>query len=249
MSIYIPISNFFVPCAARMCDLYNNVHIKCISYQTEYYSDEFFKSFNIPMPSHLKNAVNKRKAEYLAGRWCAQKALDKLGVKNAVIHQGSHRCPSWPEGIVGSITHSAGFAACAVTRKDSDSTYLGIDFEIIPSIETVKAVQAQAFSLIERSRLQSLIKGSNIDESLVTLLIFSAKESFFKAMYPKVQAYFGFHALEFMDWNWETQCLHFFVQRRLIPGAWDQDFISIRFSIFPQGIFTILFENGERVGL
>jgi len=45
----------------------------------------------------------KRLADFSTGRYCAIKALEQLGIQDAIIPIGEDRAPIWPEGIVGSI--------------------------------------------------------------------------------------------------------------------------------------------------
>src|SRR5215469_6693525 len=51
-----------------------------------------------------------RAAEFMAGRWCAHRALERLGCPEVVIGSGLHGEPCWPEGFTGSITHKPGTA-------------------------------------------------------------------------------------------------------------------------------------------
>ena len=60
----------------------------------------------LALPVTLDKAVQKRKAEFLAGRYCARAALAQLDGSLAVnIGIGANREPLWPPGFVGSITH------------------------------------------------------------------------------------------------------------------------------------------------
>jgi enterobactin synthetase component D len=236
------ISDFFLPALDRAIGAISKVHFESVKFRIKNYSDELFEQVGVSFPKSLKNAVIKRKAEYLAGRWCAQKVLKKLGIKDIDIHADCNRCPKWPEGIMGSITHCDNIAICAATQIRSDFAYIGIDLEVIPSRSTLQGVQTLILTPHEIMRIRSQSYLEGIDESTATMLIFSAKESFFKAIYPKVQAYFGFEVLEFVNWNWNAQKINFFVHRELISDVWLQDFISIRFYICQRRIFTLLFE-------
>lgn len=55
-------------------------HIVChsISFNVSQYHQNSFLEHGIDEPITLKKAVNKRKAEYLAGRYVAREALKKL---------------------------------------------------------------------------------------------------------------------------------------------------------------------------
>ena len=77
---------------------------------------------------YVKAAIPRRRQEFLAGRCCAREALQKLGVAPASLPSNSDRTPSWPAGVVGSITHSTDHCAAAVARA-SQFASLGIDLE------------------------------------------------------------------------------------------------------------------------
>jgi hypothetical protein len=62
----------------------------------------------------LRNSVPKRQAEFVAGRICAREALTGWGHDNVVVGIGAHREPIWPQGLLGSITHCADYAAAVV---------------------------------------------------------------------------------------------------------------------------------------
>ena len=64
----------------------------------------------------IANAVDKRRLEFTTARACARVALGKLGLPPVPIVPGPRGAPRWPAGVVGSITHCAGYRACAVAR-------------------------------------------------------------------------------------------------------------------------------------
>src|ERR1700716_1803425 len=66
------------------------------------------------LPQPLRHAVPNRQREFLAGRLCAAQALRCLGADSTHVGMAGDRAPVWPDGVVGSITHSGGFAAAAV---------------------------------------------------------------------------------------------------------------------------------------
>jgi 4'-phosphopantetheinyl transferase EntD len=69
-------------------------------------------------PPAVARAVLRRRSEHLAGRRCAVRALamhlGRDSVNVGMIGTGPHRVPIWPQGTIGSITHSGNYAAAAV---------------------------------------------------------------------------------------------------------------------------------------
>src|SRR5262245_28830029 len=64
----------------------------------------------------VRAAVDKRRREFTTARVCARAALAKLGYPPIPILPGKRGAPTWPDGVVGSMTHCAGYRAAAVAR-------------------------------------------------------------------------------------------------------------------------------------
>lgn len=79
-------------------------------------------------PDLVANAVESRRREFVTARRCAREGLAKLGHAPVAIRSGPMRDPQWPAGIVGSITHTRGFRAAAVSSRSVLSS-IGIDTE------------------------------------------------------------------------------------------------------------------------
>ena len=168
-------------------------------YDKCHYHRNLFKELRIRYPSSLRNSVAKRESEYLAGRFVAMFALRKLGVVVDDIMIGKNRAPIWPDAVVGSITHTGHTALCAVGLKKSNR-YLGIDLEDWINSEMLAEVSSQLINQKE----QLFLKNSNINYQKALTLVFSAKESLFKALYPLVGDYFDFDAVEIFDISMES---------------------------------------------
>ncbi|WP_428243386.1 4'-phosphopantetheinyl transferase family protein [Gynuella sp.] len=153
------------------------------------YDDSAPQLFSISPPAGFERFVGKRKAEFVAGRVCAQKALGHLGVHGAQIAIGANRAPVWPAGILGSISHSHEYACCvAASTPDSTLNGIGIDAEQIMSAERADKLYGHIVSESEKHYLQTL----NCSWPTALTLVFSAKESLFKTLYPAVLQYFDF---------------------------------------------------------
>lgn len=135
----------------------------------------------------IGNAVAKRRREFATGRACARAALAKLGVPPQAVPSGPRGAPQWPAGIVGSITHCDGFRASAAARS-SDRVTVGIDAERDEPLPD--GILGDVTLPEERAMLRQLTRENpavNWDR-----LLFSAKESIYKAWYPLAESWLGF---------------------------------------------------------
>ncbi len=145
----------------------------------------------LALPVTLDKAVQKRKAEFLAGRYCARAALAQLDGSLAVnIGIGANREPLWPPGFVGSITHTHGYASAIVARQ-AQVRALGLDSESWIDAQKVASVSPQILSPRDNHTGQMHLFDS---PSHYLTLVFSAKESLFKCLFPLVNRFFDFQA-------------------------------------------------------
>jgi 4'-phosphopantetheinyl transferase EntD len=131
-----------------------------------------------------------RRREFAAGRDCARRAMRELGLPGGPVLRGARRAPLWPEGVVGAITHSDGFCAAAVARS-SDLAGLGLDAEREAPLS--ERALARICSPREIDALRAL---SGQAPEHWGNVVFSAKESVYKAYFPLTGVFIGFRDAE-----------------------------------------------------
>lgn len=127
----------------------------------------------------VARAVASRRAEFTAVRHCARTALSELGVEYEPLVPGYRGAPRWPDGVVGSMTHCAGFRAAAVARAGVLAS-LGIDAE--PDRPLRPGMLASLALPGERARVAEL--AAHRPGVAWDRLLFSAKEAVYKAWFP-----------------------------------------------------------------
>jgi len=164
--------------------------IHTLTYNPPAYHDELYNHYAILKPTELPMWIPERRTQFLAGRLVAQEALSALTDSVQQIFIGKRRQPIWPTGITGSISHSGYLSIAAIKQTINLRSGLGIDIQSIIDVET----QANIASTIITSDENILIKNSadKLSESILFTLVFSAKESFFKALFNTVGEYFNF---------------------------------------------------------
>ncbi len=200
----IPINDFFM----------EGINVSCVKFRPNLYNDGLFEKLGVEFPEQLQKSVVKRRAEYLAGRWCAINSLSQMGIYDWQISTGEHRDPLWPSDTLGSISHCSDYAI-ATTSDNSRCLGIGIDIEEIISAETMKNIRSQIINKDEEKLISTLNTDSK--EKWFTLC-FSAKESFFKAVYPVVKCYFGFEAVSVTGIDTQNSTLQLKLNFSLCPA-------------------------------
>ena len=134
----------------------------------------------------VERAAPRRIREFATGRLAARRALDALGLPDHAIPRADGRAPCWPAGVVGSITHTRDLAVAGAALA-ADVCGLGIDLEGAERVGP--ELHARLFTARERAELDP-------HDAARAALLFSAKEAGYKAVYPNVGRFIGFHEAE-----------------------------------------------------
>jgi enterobactin synthetase component D len=110
------------------------------------------------------------------------------------------RAPIWPEGIVGSITHTAGFAAAAAAWA-ADIPGLGIDSERI--IDPAMAGDIADVCMVDEATLFEAAHGRSFCEFCT--FVFSAKEAVFKCLFPLTRKFLEFSDVRITSFDWNRE--------------------------------------------
>jgi 4'-phosphopantetheinyl transferase EntD len=132
----------------------------------------------------IARSVAKRRNEFITVRYCARMALGELGFPPVPILKGDKGEPCWPDGVVGSLTHCAGYRG-AVVGRDGVVRSVGVDAEphdVLPD-GVLDAISLPA----ERAEMTALPAGVHWDR-----ILFCAKEATYKAWFPLTKRWLGF---------------------------------------------------------
>jgi len=136
----------------------------------------------------VARAVDKRRNEFATVRALARRALARFDVASCEILHDADGVPVWPVGMAGSLSHcdTRGFAALG--RSDEVGS-LGID------AEDLRPLPHDLWPLVLRPDELRDLEALPVDErGRAALVIFSAKESLYKAQYPRSRVF-----LEYSD--------------------------------------------------
>ncbi len=142
----------------------------------------------------LVNPVATRLAEFAAGRRAARGAMAMLGMVPTAIPHGADRAPCWPQGVVGSISHTDQLCL-AIVGHSGDWAGLGMDLEHDRPLDP--ELWPEILRPDEFARVRSL---PDHGRGSAAMAVFVAKEAAYKAQYPTSRTLFDFHALA-VDWR------------------------------------------------
>ena len=203
--------------------------VTCIRFQPAPIDADSFRSAGIDCPARIAAAVPKRQREFFYGRLCARSAMAPMRRDIPQIGTGRMREPLWPADLIGSITHAADMAAAVVLPASLGYHGVGIDIENILEGQGAQEVRAIVANDGELRYLAGFEDALGADVPLT--LVFSAKESFFKAVHGEVQRYFNFDAIELEHIDLAAQSMRFRVCEDLAPRLRPGLRCDIRFRI------------------
>ena len=131
----------------------------------------------------VARAVAKRRREVAFGRACARQALGW----SVAIPAGAGGAPIWPDGILGSITHTDDDAAAMVAERGA-VVALGIDLESLAHAARTEDLLTTVTTVAERASTDPALP--------LAALAFSAKEAVYKCLYPTAGQFLDFHDVE-----------------------------------------------------
>jgi 4'-phosphopantetheinyl transferase EntD len=132
----------------------------------------------------IARSVAKRRDEFITVRHCARLALGRLNLPPSPILKGEKGEPLWPQGVVGSLTHTRGYRGAVVARASAVRS-VGVDAEphdVLPD-KVLEAISLPA----ERREIAALPGGLHWDR-----ILFCAKEATYKAWFPLTGRWLGF---------------------------------------------------------
>ena len=141
------------------------------------------------LPLKWQLAVEKRKAQAIAARWCAAVAARALKIELTALPLDEAGCPVWPEGMVGSLSHSERKAVAVVSTTFQK---LGVDVE---ELFDQSKVELLSDTVLTGKEKRSLSADAELARWQVSA-IFSLKEAAYKALFPELRVFIDFHQLE-----------------------------------------------------
>ena len=192
---------------------------------------------DVEPPSHvLPTAAVHRRKEYAGGRACALRALQVVGSSEAADLPGdTDGVPVWPDGMLGSITHSKGLCA-AVAGTTTDLQIIGLD------LERTDRLKAAAIQRIVHATEADFVQGDQLRGSI----LFSLKEAFYKAQFPQWRTTANFEDLALdVDLSVGTASVNYISDRFNSELVDQANVLQFRFALVESFVVSVCWLRAE----
>lgn len=204
-------------------------------YDAKLFSISHYDQNEAAIPKSIEAAVPKRQAEFLAGRLAARDALEAIHFhSHDDIPIGKFREPIWPEEIIGAISHIDSIAISIVKYKEPGAI-VGLDIENVMSENLCDEIEP----MLTSSRENQLLELIPLRREVRLSVLFSAKESLFKAIFPEVRQYMNFLDSEVTYFSLKQQTVGLRMVKTLNGVSFRNQYI-VHFRIFDNKVMTLL---------
>lgn len=176
--------------------------------ELDYFDPSLSFSLLPPEQALITNALPKRIREFALGRSCLRQALCDLQYPTTPILTGKMREPLLPIGVSASITHCEAVCAAVAVQQNTTLQSIGIDCESYTPLDSalihyITTPREQARYLATQEEHTLLFKTLCFEDSLSkqqatfskelwAKLIFSLKESYYKAYFQITGCFLDF---------------------------------------------------------
>jgi enterobactin synthetase component D len=202
-------------------------------FDKQHWQADLHQHWQLPLPAALANAVIKRKSEHLASRWLAREVMTQFGVPDFVLLNTADRSPCWPAGVQASLSHSHDMAVIAATREPLS---VGIDVEQMMAANTAQETADMLMNAEERALLQQLA----LPFAMGATLLFSLKESVYKALWPQLHQPMEFLQAELIQLDLTTHTARLRLTEDFSAQFNRQTLLQARFSQSDQRVVTLV---------
>lgn len=200
------------------------------------YCDSMFEDYGICPPDWLPRATKIRKAGYLCGRVLARSALTFYGYGAYQVLADINRCPVWPIGISGSISHAEGYVVCIIGLSEKMSG-VGIDIEAPFELETYQSI-SEVFATASETEYLAIAFPKE-DLGWIGAAVYSSKESIIKCLYPKYGQYFDFKEAVLEEISPNSNHHRYQLSPKITSANENKSTIDVSVSAFRNFIVTI----------
>lgn len=155
----------------------------------------------------VKRFAQTRRAQYMSSRFALKHLFKKYGLDLTSLESDQDGVPLYPQHISACLSHTYNYSVAISSSLD---IHLGVDIEKIISPARIEVMRNK---ILHKNDL------ALSDQQLREMtLIFSAKESLFKALFPTVRCFFGFEEASCLSIDHQHLTLELHSQKeQLVP--------------------------------
>jgi 4'-phosphopantetheinyl transferase EntD len=135
---------------------------------------------------HCRRWSDSRRQSFRAGRWCARRALERAGYRGGAIGRDKLGAPNVAAPFLLSISHDAEIAAAVAATRGRSLDGIGVD------LERAARVSSDLWTRLGAPLELELIRDALAGYTSPVAILFSSKESAYKALYPIVDRVLDF---------------------------------------------------------
>ena len=151
----------------------------------------------LPGEKHAaRNMKGVRVEEFSTSRFLIRELLKVINPmtsnERVEILPDTDSVPQWPAGFTGCISHSKGICTVVIGKQTALNQSVGIDIEMLGRLSG--GAKRRICSEAEQERIETFADVSKLKVQDLYTLVFSAKEAYFKYLFPQTRQW-----LEFLD--------------------------------------------------
>ena len=213
-----------------------NLKIFEVNYGGNLVQAKDFTIYQILPPTKIKAMSQKRLAEYFMARLCVKYALNQFNYHHPLILDKSVNGKIiLPSGFTGSISHAESLAIACISRIEQYA-YIGIDVEKIVNYELYNQLSDYVLS---RSEMALISDANNSSPETLFTLIFSAKETLFKAISSIIDESFDFHSTKVI--NFDRKGIVLALDPKLSKRIKLPPYVNIHYKISENHVYTLCY--------
>lgn len=180
----------------------------------------------------IASAAQLRRSTFSTGRRCARAAMEQAGLPACALPRCDDGSVGWPEGLLGSLSHTSDWAVAAVAVSAMcEAQCIGVDLERIKPLD--EGVIKLIATPVEREELQAA--SSPVWHATA---LFSLKESVYKCLARDFGQFIEFHDVQITGLPGGRPQLGFC--RNELALRYQPSQLQLRMAVTPWHVFTLV---------
>lgn len=193
-------------------------------------SDRTHELYDEELPA-IRSAAPRRRNTFSSGRSCARAVMQQAGLPACALPRHDDGSVQWPEGLLGSLSHTNDWAVAAVAVSAMcEARCIGID------LERIKPLDEGVINLIATSAERKELSATH-SPTWHSIALFSIKESIYKCLARDFGRFIEFQDVEITDLAGGRPGVKFL--RDELAHRYQPAQLELRMAVTPWHVFTL----------